>query len=154
MKKDYIVEILIAFILLLFAYSSVAKFLDHNRFVIQMSRAPLPLIKSIAPLLGWLIPIIEMLVSLGLIINKTRVTALGAAILLLLAFEFYIAGMLLSGLHLPCTCGGIIENLNWKQHLLFNGAVMIIGIMAYRYLIKKKRNAKASIKDLVRAKSR
>jgi hypothetical protein len=26
----------------------------------------------------------------------------------------------------PCSCGGILENMGWKSHLIFNGICVII----------------------------
>jgi hypothetical protein len=50
----------------------------------------------------------------------------------------YIAIMLLSGSHLPCTCGGIISDVGWKEHLYFNGLFIIISILSIRHLQKHK----------------
>jgi len=32
----------------------------------------------------------------------------------------YLALMLGTEKHLPCSCGGAIESLTWRQHILFN----------------------------------
>jgi len=58
---------------------------------------------------------------------------------LLVTFEVYIATMLLSGLDLPCTCGGLISKLQWKEHLIFNVIFMTIALfpMAYTWINHK-----------------
>ncbi len=55
-----------------------------------------------------------------LTVKGTRKYGLWASFILLMIFTFYISGMLLSGEHLPCSCGGIIRELSWRQHLIFN----------------------------------
>jgi putative oxidoreductase len=140
--------------IILFAYTSISKFLDYNIFVFQMRRAPLPLMHSIAPLLGWLIPLIELFLTIGLLINRYSAKAQFASVGLLIIFELYISGMLLSGFPLPCSCGGIISKMSWNQHLIFNGfficigSVAIIQIKKYKYLLE---NFGENSKDLFSA---
>lgn len=135
MKKESVIEICIALIVLLFAYTGVSKFLDYDKFVFQMRLAPLPLMIILAPVLGVVMPVIELLIAMALLFNPTRLKALYATIGLLIAFEFYISGMMLTGRHLPCTCGGIISEMGWGQHLLFNMLFILISITTI-YLIK------------------
>jgi hypothetical protein len=130
MKKDVLSEICVALLILLFSYTAVSKFLDQYRFVFQMRLAPLPLMKSLAPVLGWLMPLIESLIVVGLLIPVYRLKALYVSVILLCSFEIYITGMLLSGLQLPCTCGGIISRMSWSQHLVFNAVFIGISFIA------------------------
>jgi putative oxidoreductase len=128
--KKHLANICVALLLLLFAYTATSKFLEHPKFVFQMRLAPVPFIGSIAPVISWLIPGLETLIVAGLLIDRFRVLALYTAAILLILFEIYISIMLLSGLHLPCTCGGIISGMSWKQHLLFNALFLLITITA------------------------
>jgi putative oxidoreductase len=136
--KKYLSEICVALLLLLFAYTASSKFLEHSKFVFQMRLAPVPFIGSIAPVIGWLIPGLETLVVAGLLFDRFRALALYTAASLFVLFEIYISIMLLSGLHLPCTCGGIISSMSWKQHLLFNALFLLITITAITH--NKKSN--------------
>ena len=138
MKRELIADIGAALLLLLFSYAAISKLLDYHRFVFQMKLAPLPLMKMMAPLFGWLLPMMEGLVVFALFFTRYRLKGLYAAVTLLLVFEIYITGMLLSGLDLPCTCGGIISKLSWKQHLVFNALFIIIGIIPIIHLEKQK----------------
>lgn len=103
-----------------------------------MELAPLPLMKLAAPYLGLAVPSAELFIAVGLAIGffspKIRLIAMEAALLLLIAFEIYISLMLLSGSHLPCTCGGIISTMGWKQHLVFNAFFITIAIFSIRFL--------------------
>jgi len=138
MKKEFAIEICIALIVLLFAYTGVSKVLDYDKFVFQMRLAPLPLMITLAPVLGVVMPVIELLIAMALLFNQTRLKALYATIGLLISFELYISGMMLTGRHLPCTCGGIISKMGWGQHLLFNMLFILLSITTI-YLIKKNK---------------
>jgi hypothetical protein len=143
-NKNLFATVVAGLLVLLFAYTATSKFLDYDRFVFQMRLAPLSLMKSAAPIFGWLMPAIEMLISIGLLISRFRLQALYAAVILLFVFECYITGMLLTGQHLPCTCGGIISSMSWKQHLLFNAVFILAVIIA----IKQSKNYKPHVSKL------
>ena len=134
MKRQVIIEVIIFLFVILFAYTSTSKFLDFKLFVFQMRLAPLPLMISIAPILGWLIPIIEALLAVSLLTRQYRYPALFGSVTLMVLFELYIISMLLSGQHLPCTCGGIIAKMSWKAHLCFNAAFIFLGIFGLRQI--------------------
>jgi putative oxidoreductase len=156
-KSGYIlVKVITALFVLLFAYTATSKFLDYNLFVFQMRLAPLPMMILVAPILGWLMPSIELIIAISLLFGRFRLNALYASVILLLIFEFYIVGMLLSRQHLPCTCGGIISTMSWKQHLIFNGVFIAIGLTAIVKLkniklIRLNLNRLKNHKDLSRA---
>ena len=137
-KKSILAEICITLVLLLFSYTASSKLLDYSKFVFQMSLAPVPFMKTLAPWLGWLVPMSEAMVVIGLLFDKLRLIALYSAVYLLLVFEIYILLMLNSGLKLPCTCGGIISQMSWTTHLLFNAAFIIITIIPIVDIQKNK----------------
>lgn len=140
MKRQVILDIAAILFIILFAYTSTSKFLDRELFVFQIRLAPLPLMITLAPLLGWLIPLIEAALVITLSISKYRLRGLYASVILMVLFEIYIIAMLLSGSHLPCTCGGIISTMTWKQHLPFNAIFILIGTVA---IIQSKHKTKA-----------
>lgn len=110
--------------IMLWTYAAVSKFADYHRFVDQIKLAPVPLMQLLGPTLGWLVPLTEVILIPLLWVKRSRVIGLYLSFLLLLIFEIYIAAMLLSGLELPCTCGGLISKLQWNEHLIFNGFFM------------------------------
>jgi putative oxidoreductase len=129
-------------LMLLFIYTSASKFLDYEKFVFQMRLSPLPLMKIAAPILGWAVPAIEILIAfilaVGFFYPPIQNKGLYASVALIPAFEIYIAAMLISGSHLPCTCGGIVSQMGWGQHLLFNAFFIIGGTMSIIYKSKHK----------------
>jgi putative oxidoreductase len=142
MKRIPLANSVSVLLLLLFIYSATSKFLEYDKFVFQMKLAPVPLMNWSAPVLGWLIPAIETFLVIGLAAGMfhlvIQVKTLYASVILLFVFEFYISAMLLSGLELPCTCGGIISQMSWWQHLLFNAFFIITGVFSIRYSQKYK----------------
>lgn len=116
-------------LILLFGYTAVSKILEYNKFVFQMKLAQMPIIASLAPLLGIVLPILELVIVWMLYKDSFRIKGFYASFLLLFTFEIYISIMLLSGEKLPCTCGGIISQMGWKTHLLFNAIFMVISIL-------------------------
>jgi hypothetical protein len=105
-----------------------------------MRLAPVPLMKILAPILGWLVPAVEFILAValavGMFLPAIKIKAIQGSVLLLVVFEIYIAIMLLSGSHLPCTCGGIISTMGWKQHLFFNAFFIIVAFFSIKYLKK------------------
>lgn len=139
MKKDILKEICAALIVVLFVYTAVSKVLDINRFISTMSVSPFPFMRIFAPALGWIIPIVEIAIAFFIISSKFQRIGFIASIILLLLFEIYIGSLLLSGLHLPCSCGGVVSKLSWKQHLVFNLLFIVISIIPL-YLEKHNRS--------------
>ncbi|WP_217643911.1 MauE/DoxX family redox-associated membrane protein [Pedobacter rhizosphaerae] len=120
-----------ALLILLWGYAAFSKFADYGRFVAQMKLAPLPLMKHLAPVLGIVVPLTELVIIGLLFSERFRKTGLWLSFLLLLSFTVYISIMLLSGLSLPCTCGGLISKLGWRQHLIFNASFMLISLLPF-----------------------
>jgi uncharacterized membrane protein YphA (DoxX/SURF4 family) len=118
-------------LVLLWGYAGFSKLADYGRFVEQMQLAPVPLMKHLAPLLGIAVPVAELVLVCLLFSEGFRKTGLWLSFFLLLAFTVYISLMLLSGLRLPCTCGGLISKLGWRQHLFFNAFFMLISLLPF-----------------------
>ncbi|MBN8850382.1 MAG: hypothetical protein BGO55_32275 [Sphingobacteriales bacterium 50-39] len=125
MKKGKWIADSCAFALVfLFVYTASAKFLRIDVFAFQLER--FPWISPVAKLMAWVVPVVEIVVSMLLLTGRIRVTGFYAALTLMLAFTLYLALMLGSDRHLPCSCGGVISWMTWKQHLVFN--LFFIGV--------------------------
>jgi len=118
------VEVISALFILLFVYVATDKLLSHASFVINLKKSPL--IGFASRFLSWAVPAIELLISAMLFIPRFRRVGLMAAFFLMTVFTAYIAYMLISSSHLPCSCGGIITRLSWKQHLWLNLALTLL----------------------------
>lgn len=120
-------------LLMLWGYAAISKIAEYDKFVLQMQLAPVPLMKFLGPILGWLVPLSELALVGMLLTDRFRSLGLLLSFGLLMIFEIYIAAMLLSRLELPCTCGGLISKLQWKEHLVFNSVFILISIFPFLY---------------------
>jgi putative oxidoreductase len=135
MKRKIIIEIISSLLILLFLYASVSKWLAFKLFIGEMNNQPFP--NWLTPFLVWSIPIIEVIIAIGLIFEKTRIPALYASLFLMLAFTVYTVVVLLHAFkYIPCSCGGVIRKLTWPQHLFFN--LFFVGISLLGIFLKKR----------------
>lgn len=128
--NEAIVFIICLACIFLFLSSAYSKFAEHERFIHGLSR--IPVISSLAPAISWIVPFIEVIVSLLLIIPKTLKTGLYLFTCVMAVFTLYIGIMLIWADKLPCHCNLFIEKLSWGQHLQFNLACILLAIIALR----------------------
>lgn len=126
MKKEIIINIISTLFIFLFVYTSVSKFNDIGQFQAVLKKSPLLGTSAIA--ISWIIPSLELLISAALFIPAARLIGLISSFVLMLLFSGYIAYMLLFEVKLPCACGGVLRQMNWSQHLLFNSAFVLLGL--------------------------
>ncbi len=129
MKKN--ATILISMLLiLLFVYTAISKYSDMSGF--QASLEESPLIGQYSVPVSYLLPLLELIIAVLLLIPKTRLPGLFASFWLMLAFTLYIGYMLVFTPDLPCSCGGIISEMTWPQHLIFNIFFTLLAFAGYR----------------------
>src|SRR5438034_9813703 len=115
MKRTIAIEIISALLLLLLAYTAISKFLEYESFSRVLSHSPLlqPFSKTIARFL----PNLELAIGVMLFIPSTRIKGLYAAFFLLIIFTTYLSYMIIFTPNLPCTCGGVLKDLSWAEHI-------------------------------------
>jgi hypothetical protein len=111
-----IVNVIAAIFIFTFTYAAINKLIVHHSFVIYLKSTT----GLAANFLSWAIPAVELVISLLLFVPQLKPKGLVFAFGLMAVFTFYIAHMLLTTSHLPCSCGGIINKLSWQTHLWFN----------------------------------
>lgn len=149
MKRNTIVEIITALLIVLFVYAALSKLLAYQLFVAQLHTHPY--LKHFGGFIAWSLPLTEFIVAVLLIFSPTRLASLYASVILLMIFTIYLVLMLLSGKDLPCSCGGVINGLNWKQHIVFN--IGFTGLAITGIVLEKKQNKQtASLEESVLAK--
>lgn len=114
----------------LFLSSAYSKIADHKTFVEGLSGVSL--IGSYAMLIGWLVPLIEITVSILLIVPITNKIGLMVFIWTMSVFSLYILSTLLWAKELPCHCNLIINSFTWVQHIWFNLAFIAVAGFALR----------------------
>ncbi|MBW8683491.1 MauE/DoxX family redox-associated membrane protein [Chitinophaga rhizophila] len=128
-SKSVFVEIVSALYIMLFLYASITKLRFYDQSIQQMDMQPFP--NQLSALILWSISIIELVVAIGLLFSKTRKVALLIGVGLMILFTGYISTVMLHVYaHVPCSCGGVISELSWGQHLLLNLFYVVMGIAA------------------------
>lgn len=135
--KKWLVDIISVLLIFLWVYTASSKLLNYPSFRQQLTLSPF--VGDVAGIASILIPASELLATSLLTVKNTRFYGLLASLVLLTVFTLYIAGMLLSGVSLPCSCGGVISSLSWQEHLIFNLFFLAITIIAF--VLEKKERA-------------
>jgi len=123
-KSNIIDKVSTFFLILLFAYTGSSKLLGHQLFLSHLMQ--IQLLKTIAEPVSYLLPAVEILTAIFLAIDKMEILGLWLAAFLMTTFTIYVGAMLILKSSLPCTCGGVISSMTWKQHLLFNIFFMLL----------------------------
>lgn len=126
--RNIIIEIICLLFVLLFVYAASSKLLDFQHFRIELGQSPL--LSAFAQWISILVPSIEFLICLLLIIPKCRLAGLLSAFALMVMFTAYIFIILNYTSFIPCSCGGVLEKLDWKSHMIFNLVFVCLGILA------------------------
>lgn len=144
-KSNAVIMIICTLIIALFVYTATSKLFDYYNFHFGLTESPF--ISPFANILAWAIPASELLIALMLVIPALRLAGLYASGILMSVFTVYIAAMLLSGSDIPCSCGGVVEELSWGAHIVFNSAFVILSIIGV-YLLRKKRRTPTNLPAL------
>jgi putative oxidoreductase len=136
-KRIAFVNIVSALFIFLFVYTALNKFLavEDLKFVLK----DYPLIGSLSEVIAWGLPIIELFVSVLLLYPKSKLIGLFCSLLLMTGFTLYLGYMLTFTTDKPCTCGGMLQQLSWPQHIIFNISFIILSVIAIRLYISNSR---------------
>jgi uncharacterized membrane protein YphA (DoxX/SURF4 family) len=116
--KTHFIYVVSLLHILLFTYAAVSKVLDFENFQIQIGQSPL--LSAFAAAVSYGVPLIELVLVLLLLFPRFRLYGLYGSLLLMTMFSVYIYIILNFSSFIPCSCGGILEKMNWTQHLIFN----------------------------------
>jgi hypothetical protein len=142
MKRKLIVEVIAFLLMLLFLFASVSKWLAFKTFIGDINNQPFP--NWLTPWITNLLPPIEVLIVLALMFEKTRTAGFYASLILMSAFSIYSAAVLLKFFdYIPCSCGGIIKNLSWRDNLILN--LFFVAISIAGILLRKNRFGKEGL---------
>ena len=110
-----------------FIYAAFNKLYDLEAFEDQLSLSPM-IPEGFYRAVAIVIPLAEVAISLVLCVPRKYKAALYSSYFLLLLFTFYIIFLMRYSTYVPCSCGGILGNLSWKQHVLFNVILLMLSI--------------------------
>lgn len=136
MKQNIIIEIICFLLVLLFVYAAFSKLFNYGEFKSQLSSYPL--LKESATAISILLPFTEIIIATMLMLNITRRTGMALSFIMMALFTAFIVYMLVFEKNLPCSCGGVLKQLTWKQHIAFN---LIFLLMAFTgWMLERKNN--------------
>ncbi|WP_129655945.1 MULTISPECIES: MauE/DoxX family redox-associated membrane protein [Flagellimonas] len=121
---------------ILFMYTAVSKLNHLDLFQWRLER--MPYISSYASLISWAVPFLELVIAGLLWFPKYRTMSLYASLILLGSFTTYIIVVLKYSESIPCSCGGVISALRWKDHVILNISFMVLSLLGI--LWSKKQN--------------
>jgi hypothetical protein len=127
-----------AFIILLF-YAAVTKLIEYPQFYNDLLNSPIFGNEHVAVFISWFIPIIELATAGILLSPKYSNVGMYLASGLILLFTVYIIWVLEFSENIPCSCGGIINNLSWQEHLIFNACFLLLGLIGIYLQVKNQR---------------
>lgn len=130
MNKKLIYNSILFLYMVLFLYTGISKIIDHDSFYVTLRKSPL--LSNYASIVTWTIPPLEIAIATFLIITRWQYYALYASFALMVLFTLYIGFILTFSESLPCSCGGIIQKLSWRDHLLFNLMFIALAIIAIK----------------------
>ncbi|WEK35472.1 MAG: hypothetical protein P0Y53_23520 [Candidatus Pseudobacter hemicellulosilyticus] len=128
MTRKLVVGTVSLLLILLFLSTAGSKLADLSNFHFGLTESPF--IAPFADVLAYAVPLTEVAISVALMVRRWRLAGLYASFVLMLLFTIYISAMLLSGLDIPCSCGGIVEEMSWEMHIVFNSFFVVASAVA------------------------
>ena len=117
--RELIVMIISILLIVLFVYAAITKIRDYEIFHVRLGQSPM--LEGMGEWWAVIIPVALLSIAVLLLFERTRKIGLRYALGLMMVFTIYIGVVLLFfSEFLPCSCNGVFEFLDWKQHLWFN----------------------------------
>jgi len=118
-KKETYIQLISILLIALWVYTAASKLMEVELFRFQLTQQPI--FKSWIPVLVRALPIIELITAGLLMFAKTRPAGMRLTFLLIAVFTGYVA-LAVVGFweNIPCSCGGVLNQLGWRDHLWFN----------------------------------
>jgi putative oxidoreductase len=136
--RALIVEIISALFIILFFYTALNKSYNIGSTVEALKRTKV--FTGMESYIAWSVVAVEYLAAILLIIPKFRKLGLYASLILMAAFSLYVGIMMMFLANLPCSCGGVISKMTWKQHLIFNLFFTFLAFLAIKMINSKNNN--------------
>jgi len=123
-------------LILLWSSTGLSKILEFAEFKQQLTTI---LGEDMAKPVSVAIPSLELTAAMTIPFGKTRTFGLYLSLILMATFTAYVI-LVITGYFgpAPCTCGGIITALSWKQHLIVNLTLLLIVVYSLFTLRKRK----------------
>jgi uncharacterized membrane protein YphA (DoxX/SURF4 family) len=126
MKKTLIVDIIAILLMVLFLYTGISKVMEYKVFKEQLAESPV--LSPVAGIIAIGLPLVEIIVWILLLLPARRLIGFYSSAILMTAFTLYVIIVLGFSKQLPCSCGGIMAELSWTQHLIVNIAFTALAV--------------------------
>src|SRR5699024_3908252 len=123
---------------LLFIYTGVSKLLDIGIFQSQIAQSAM--LAPYAKILAWVVPLVELILAGMLLISGTRLWGLLGSTVLMLGFTIYVYLIWTYSSSLPCSCGCVLEAMEWEALLYFNLGFTLLATWAWYLESDAKKN--------------
>lgn len=138
--------------ILLWGYTGLDKLFNYSETVVQLSKSPM--IGSMGSIVGIALPVIELMLVVMLLVDRTKPIAIYLSLSMMVTFTTYLIILTRFSYYIPCACGGIFGKgliiygkvflkLDWQQHIYFNLVFVILGLLYV--LLPVKSSAQTSL---------
>jgi uncharacterized membrane protein YphA (DoxX/SURF4 family) len=138
MLKRTIPSIVAHLLVVLFLYTGISKLMEYTVFKEQIAASPI--LAPVAPFVAWALPLTEFIVAVLLFIPAWRLRGLYASFVLMLMFTGYVIALVSFSKELPCSCGGVLQEMSWSQHIVFNSVFTLLALVAALLERKNRKN--------------
>jgi len=128
--------IIYAFVFL-YIYAAASKLIEYPQFYNDLLNSPIFGNEQVALFIFWFVPIMELFIAGLLVSSKYRDLGLYMASGLIFLFTVYIIWVMEFSKNIPCSCGGIINNFTWQEHLIFNSCFLFLGFVGIYLQFRK-----------------
>lgn len=143
MHKTLLLQAVSALIAALFVYAAVSKILHLEQTKVHLGQSPF--ISEYAIPLAYGVPAMEIAIATLLVFPAWQFLGLLTALFMLNLFNAYILAMLSFSHYVPCSCGGVIEQLSWKGHIALNTVFACMAFVALLIQQKQKHSLSKSL---------
>lgn len=142
-RQSFLREIVACLLIALFTYTAIRKL--QNPWPLAYVLRQVPLLEKHTGVLVWLIPCLELIAAALLTFSgQGRRAGYRLSFILMATFTIYVAAILVLSSNLPCSCGGIIGQLNWPGHLVLNLLLTCCSYWGWRTSFKNRTITRSS----------
>ncbi|MBO9684361.1 MAG: hypothetical protein J7502_17130 [Flavisolibacter sp.] len=135
-NKAFAIRFIAAIFIFLFTYTALSKLFDFTSFKNVLHQSPL--IGKMSLIVAWALPLIELATSVLLFFQRSRLVGLYVSLALMIVFTVYLMYMILFTPNLPCSCGGVLKQMTWQQHVWFN--LFFTGLAAFSIWLTRQKS--------------
>lgn len=118
-------------------YAGASKLFAFGDFKIEIGQSPL--ISAYASWISYAVIGVEFTIALLLCPARTRLAGLYLSLGLMVSFTIYIYLILNHSEFVPCSCGGILGELGWTEHLIFNIVCVLMALCGIAILERRRK---------------